>query len=152
VLDQIGKKTTYVGKHGDAALLKLVVNQVLYLHQASAIEGFVHGLKAGLDPEVMLDVLISGSAGSDLMASRGKDMLAGNFVKKGPIWLGIKTQSHILESARRLGVPLPLTALYHQFFLKAYYNGWGENDATVVMKIYEDLAGIKNPASRTKEK
>lgn len=143
MLDRVGKKTVYVGKNGDAAMLKLIVNQVLFLNQASAIEGFVHGLKAGLDPDVMFDVLISGAAGSDLIASRGKDMLRGNFEKKGPVWLAIKDLGLALENAKQLGIILPFAALYHQFLLQASYNGWKNQDATVVMRIYEELARIK---------
>jgi 3-hydroxyisobutyrate dehydrogenase-like beta-hydroxyacid dehydrogenase len=146
VLDKIGKKTVYVGKNGDAAMLKLVVNQTLFLNQASAIEGFVLGLKAGLDPDVMLDVLISGAAGSDLIAARGRDMLKGNFKAKGPVWLSIKDLGLALESAKRLGVALPMAGLYQQLLLNAHYIGWDRSDATVVMKIYEQLAGIKRKA------
>jgi len=136
VLDKIGKKTIYVGKNGDAAMLKLVVNQTLFLNQAAAIEGLVHGLKAGLDPHVMLDVLISGAASSDLIAVRGKDMVEGNFEAKGALWLAIKDLGLALESAKKWGVALPMTGLYHQLLLKAHYNGWDQSDATVVMKIY----------------
>ncbi len=146
VFDNIGKKTVYVGKNGDAAMLKLVVNQTLFLNQASAIEGFVLGLKAGLDPDVMLDVLISGAAGSDLIAARGRDMLKGNFKAKGPVWLSIKDLGLALESAKRLGVALPMAGLYQQLLLNAHYIGWDRSDATVVMKIYEQLAGIKRKA------
>jgi len=124
VLDKIGKKTVYVGKNGDAAMLKLVVNQTLFLNQASAIEGFVLGLKAGLDPDVML----------------------GNFKAKGPVWLSIKDLGLALESAKRLGVALPMAGLYQQLLLNAHYIGWDRSDATVVMKIYEQLAGIKRKA------
>ncbi len=156
VLDRVGKKTVYVGKNGDAAMLKLVVNQTLFLNQASAIEALVHGLKAGLDPDVMLDVLISGAAGSDLIAARGRDMLMGNFEAKGPVWLAVKDLGLALESAKRLGVVLPMAGLYEQFLLNAHYSGWDQSDATVVMKIYEQMAGIKRNAkkspSRTKAK
>ncbi len=152
VLDNIGKKTVYVGKNGDAAMLKLVVNQTLFLNQASAIEGFVLGLKAGLDPDVMLDVLISGAAGSDLIAARGRDMLQGNFKAKGPVWLSIKDLGLALESAKRLGVALPMAGLYQQLLLNAHYIGWDRSDATVVMKIYEQLAGIKRKAKKPPSK
>jgi 3-hydroxyisobutyrate dehydrogenase-like beta-hydroxyacid dehydrogenase len=143
VLDKVGKKTVFVGKNGDAALLKLVVNQILYLNQASAIEGFVHGLKGGLTPEVILDGLASGAAGSGLITARGKDMLTGNFEKKGPVWLALKTFRLILNSAERLGVILPMLALYQQLLLQAHYNGWDDNDLTIIMRIYEKLAGIR---------
>jgi len=156
VLDKVGKKTVYVGKNADAAMLKLVVNQTLFLNQAAAIEGLVLGIKAGLDPDIMLDVLISGAAGSDLIAARGRDMLMGNFEPKGPVWLAIKDLGLALESAKKLGVVLPMAGLYQQLLLNAHYSGWDQSDATVVMKIYEQLAGIKRKAkrspSRTKKK
>ena len=140
VLDRIGKKTVYVGKSGDGAMLKLVVNHILFLNQAAAIEGMVLGLKAGLDPEIMLDVITSGAASSDLIMARGKDMLAGNFEPKGPVVMAVKDLGLSLESAKKLGVVLPMGALYMQFLLKALYNGWERNDATVVMRIYQQLA------------
>ena len=142
VLDQIGKKTVYVGKNGDAAMLKLVVNLTLFLNQAAAIEGLVLGMKAGLDPDVMFDVITFGAAASDLILARGKDMLAGKFDPKGPVDMAIKDLGLALESGKQLGVMLPMGGLYLQFLLKAHYNGWDRNDATVVMKVYEALAGI----------
>ncbi len=142
VLDQIGKKTVYVGKHGDAAMLKLVVNLILFLNQAAAVEGLVLGTKAGLDPAVMFDVITSGAAASDLIVARGKDMLAGRFEPKGPVDMAIKDLGLALETGKELGVMLPMGGLYLQFLLQAHYNGWDRNDATVVMKIYEQLAGI----------
>lgn len=142
VLDSIGKKTVYAGKSGDGATLKLVINHTLYLNEAAAIEGLVLGLKAGLDPNVMLDVITSGAASSDLLIARGKDMLANNFEPKGPTILAIKDLGLSLETGRQLGVILPVGALYHQFLLKAKYNGWERKDATVVMRLYEEWAGI----------
>jgi len=152
VLDKIGKKTVYVGKNGDAALLKLVVNQTLFLNQAAAVEGLTLGLKAGLNAEVMLDVLTSGAAGSDLLSARGKDMVNGNFKPKGALWIAIKDLGMALESARQLGVVLPMTGLYQQLMLSAQYAGWDNSDATVVMKTYEQIAGISEKTGRTRSK
>ena len=149
VLDKIGKKTVYVGKNGDAAMLKLVVNLILFLNQAAAIEGLVLGMKAGLDPNVMFDVITSGAASSDLIMARGKDMLAGQFEAKGPVDMAIKDLGLALESAKHLAVMLPMGGLYLQFLLKAHYNGWDRNDATVVMKIYEQLAGLSGESIST---
>ena len=142
VLDRIGKKTVYVGKNGDAAMLKLVVNHILYLTEGAAIEGLVLGLKAGLDPNIMYDVITSGAASSDLIISRGKDMLAGSFLPKGQVSVAVKDMGLILDRAKQLGVILPVGALYQQFLLQAHHEGWDQEDATAVMKIYEKLAGI----------
>ena len=140
VLDRIGKKTVYAGKSGDGATLKLVINHTLYLNQAAAIEGLVLGLKAGLDPNVLFDVITSGAASSDLLMARVRDMLHNNFSSKGPVILANKDLALSLETAKRLGVVLPVGALYQQLLLKAHYNGWDREDATVVMRIYQQLA------------
>ncbi|MHB8566083.1 MAG: NAD(P)-dependent oxidoreductase [Nitrososphaerales archaeon] len=150
ILDAIGKKTVYVGKNGDGAMLKLVVNHTLMLNQAAAIEGMVLGLKAGLDPNIMFDVLSSGAASSDLIIARGMDMLSDNFSPKGQLTIGVKDLALSLESAKQLGVVLPMGALYHQFILRAHYQGWDDKDATVVMKVYEEMAGMKNTPSSQK--
>ena len=153
VLDRIGKKTVYAGKSGDGATLKLVINHTLYLNQAAAIEGLVLGLKAGLKPDVLFEVITSGAAASDLLLARGKDMLRGNFSPKGPVVLANKDLALSLETARNLGIVLPVGALYQQLLLKAHYNGWDREDATVVMKIYQQLAekpGITKKSARKK--
>ena len=141
VLDRIGKKTVYAGKSGDGATLKLVINHTLYLNQAAAIEGLVLGLRAGLHPDVLFDVITSGAASSDLLVARGRDMLNNNFSPKGPVVLANKDLALSLETGKRLGVVLPVGALYQQLLLKAHYNGWDQEDATVVMRIYQQLAG-----------
>jgi len=154
VLDRVGKKTTYIGKHGDGATLKLVVNHILYLTQAATIEGLVLGLKSGLDPIIMFDVITSGAASSDLMVSRGRDMLAGNFEPKGPAVLAIKDLGLSLETGKQLGVVLPVGGLYYQLLLQARYNGWDLKDATVVMRLYKQLAGMEEterPAPKRKK-
>ena len=143
VLDKVGKKTVYVGKNGDGAMLKLVVNLVLFLNQAAAIEGLTLGLKAGLDPEVLHDVLVSGAAESDLIRTRGKNMLAGNFEPRGALWIGVKDLGLALEAAKAAGAACPVGGLYHQILLSAHTRGWDDLDATVVMRIYEELAGIQ---------
>ncbi len=144
VLDRIGKKTVYVGRGGDGAMLKLAVNHTLYLNQAAAIEGLVLGVKAGLNPDVLYDVITSGAASSDLLVARGRDMLRGVFSPKGPVVSANKDLALSLEAARQLGVVLPVGALYQQLLLKAQYNGWGRDDATVVMRIYQQLAETAN--------
>jgi len=148
VLDRIAKKTVYVGKSGDAAALKLVVNHILFLNQAAAIEGLVLGLKAGLNPDVLYDVITSGAASSDLLIARGKDMMNGNFSPKGQIAVAVKDLALSLETAKQLGVVLPVGALYHQLLLKAHYNGWDREDATSVMRIYQELAGFVRKGRR----
>jgi 2-hydroxy-3-oxopropionate reductase len=143
VLDKIGMRAVYVGKSGDGAKLKLVHNLILFLNEAAAIEGFTLGLKAGLNPELMHEVIQQGPAASDLIARRGKNMLAGDFSVKGSLIIGVKDVGLALECAKDLKVVLPIASLYHQYLLNANYRGWDDEDATVVMRLYEEMANLK---------
>lgn len=93
VLDEIGKKALYVGCLGEAATLKIVINHTLHLNQAAAIEGLVLGLKAGLDPEIILEAMTSGGASSDQILTRGRDMIAGRFNPKSSVFSVNKDQA-----------------------------------------------------------
>ena len=143
VLDKIGMRTVHVGKNGDGAKLKLVHNLILFINEAAAIEGFTLGLKAGLDPRVMHEVIQQGPAASDLIERRGKDMLVGDFKVKGSLTIGVKDVGLALDSAKDLKVVLPIAGLYHQYLLNAQYRGWDEEDATVVMRLYEEMSNLK---------
>jgi 3-hydroxyisobutyrate dehydrogenase-like beta-hydroxyacid dehydrogenase len=76
-------------------------------------------------------------------------MLSGIFSPKGPVVIANKDLALSMETAKRLGVVLPVGALYQQLLLKAHYNGWDMEDATAVMKIYEEMAGTVRKENRT---
>ncbi len=156
VLDKIGKKTVYVGRGGDGAALKVAINHTLYINHAAAIEGMVLGLKAGLDPGLLYEVMSSGGASSDQLVTRGRDMLAGDFSPKSSVSVANKDTGLSMEMGKRLGVVLPFGALYQQFLLSVHDRGWDREDATIVMRIYEELANIpgkdQKRSSRKKKK
>ncbi|HYQ59694.1 MAG TPA: NAD-binding protein, partial [Desulfatiglandales bacterium] len=66
----------------------------------------------------------------------------------GPVVIANKDLALSMETAKRLGVMLPVGALYQQLLLKAHYNGWDREDATAVMKIYEEMAGLVRKQKR----
>ena len=70
-------------------------------------------------------------------------MLAGNFEPRGALWIGVKDLALALEAAKAVGVACPMGGLYQQILLSAHTRGWDDLDATVTMRIYEELAGIK---------
>jgi 3-hydroxyisobutyrate dehydrogenase-like beta-hydroxyacid dehydrogenase len=149
VFDKIGKKTVYVGPSGLGATLKVAINHTLHINHAAAIEGMVLGLKAGLDPGILYEVMSSGGASSDQLTSRGREMVMGKFPLRSSVSVANKDTGLSLEMGQRLGVPLPVGALYKQFLLNAHYKGWDREDATIVMKIYEALADFTRKGQRS---
>jgi 3-hydroxyisobutyrate dehydrogenase-like beta-hydroxyacid dehydrogenase len=70
-------------------------------------------------------------------------MALGEFPLRSSISVANKDTGLSLEMGKRLGVVLPAGALYKQFLLNAHYRGWDQEDATIVMNIYEELANFK---------
>tara|TARA_Y100000588_G_scaffold393968_1_gene512141 strand:- start:1980 stop:2867 length:888 start_codon:yes stop_codon:yes gene_type:complete len=142
--DAIGKKTVYVSeKNGHAAQLKLVVNLVLFVTMAGAAEGLTLGLKSGLDPDVMLDVLCSGAAGSNVLEVRGKDMLSNHFPPSGPINIVLKDLECAIQSAKDQDVPVPLAGLLEQIYLSQRSKGRGNEDGSSIFRIFQELANYQ---------
>jgi 3-hydroxyisobutyrate dehydrogenase-like beta-hydroxyacid dehydrogenase len=109
----------------------------------------VLGLKAGLDPGILYEVMSSGGASSDQLITRGREMVMGKFPLRSSVSVANKDTGLSLEMGKRLGVPLPVGALYKQFLLNAHYKGWDQEDATIVMKIYESLADFTRKGQRS---
>jgi 3-hydroxyisobutyrate dehydrogenase-like beta-hydroxyacid dehydrogenase len=142
--DAIGKKTVYVSeKNGHAAQLKLVVNLVLFVTMAGAAEGLTLGLKSGLDPDIMLDVLCSGAAGSNVLEVRGKDMLSNHFPPSGPINIVLKDLECAIQSAKDQDVPVPLAGLLEQIYLSQRSKGRGNEDGSSIFRIFQELANYQ---------
>ncbi len=142
--DAIGKKTVFVSEeNGHAAQLKLVVNLVLFVTMAGAAEGLTLGLKSGLDPDIMLDVLCSGAAGSNVLEVRGKDMLANHFPPSGPISIVLKDLECAIQSAKDQDVPVPLAGLLEQFYLSQRSKGRENEDGSSIFRIFQELANYQ---------
>lgn len=141
--DAIGKKTIYVGEeNGHAAQLKLVVNLVLFINMAGAAEGMTLGLKAGISPEVMLETLCAGAAGSNVLDVRGKDMLADNYPPSGPIWIVLKDLECAIQSAKDMDVPVPLGGFLEHLYMVQRSKGRQDEDGSSIFRIYKELANL----------
>ena len=107
---------TRMGESGAGQLTKMV-NQV-------AIAGLVQGLseavafaqKAGLDANLVLDVIGKGAAQSWQMDNRGKTMVADKFDFGFAVDWMRKDLGLVLDEAKRNGAKLPVTALVDQFY------------------------------------
>ena len=110
------KAFTLMGESGAGQLTKMV-NQI-------AIAGLVQGLseavafalKAGLDANLVLDVIGKGAAQSWQMDNRGKTMAADKFDFGFAVDWMRKDLGLVLDEAKRNGAKLPVTALVDQFY------------------------------------
>jgi 3-hydroxyisobutyrate dehydrogenase len=116
VMDSYGKAVTLMGAAGAGQLTKMV-NQICIAGLVQALsEGIAFAQKAGLDANLVLDVISKGAAQSWQMENRGKTMVEGKFNFGFAVDWMRKDLGICIEEAKRNGASLPVTALVDQFY------------------------------------
>ncbi len=141
----IGGKVIYVGqKPGSAQMMKLLNNLLSATALAVSSEAFVLGFKAGLDPEIMLDVFNSSSGRNSATADKfPKSVLPRTFDYGFKTDLLYKDLKLCLEQAEMLGVPMWVGNMVCQLWAYAVSQGGGSRDFTTIIQYIEDWAGIE---------
>ena len=126
-----------------------MINQLLAgVHIAAASEAMAFGIRNGIDPGTLYDV-ISNSAGSSWMfQNRVPHILAGDYAPKSAVDIFVKDLGIVLETGKALTFSLPVAATAHQLFLAASAKGLGREDDSAVVKVYADQAGLKLPPKK----
>lgn len=153
VLKAIAAKVYELGGDAGTGSKVKMINQLLAgVHIAAAAEAIALGIRAGADPKVIYEV-ISNSAGSSWMfQNRVPHVLDGDYTPLSAVNIFVKDLGIVLDSAKKMTFPLPLTAAAHQQFLAAAGAGLGYEDDIAVIKVYEKLSGIKLPEKKKSKK
>ncbi|HWQ56618.1 MAG TPA: NAD(P)-dependent oxidoreductase [Bryobacteraceae bacterium] len=142
-LEPMGKRIYYCGGPGMGLHAKLTQNLVLSNLLQAFNEGMVLATKAGVDPQLMLEILDNSAARSGLISYKAPFVFrrdfAANFSTK---WMH-KDVGLALESGRELGVPLFLTGVTQQLFESALASGLADEDMCSSIKVLERLAGVE---------
>ncbi len=141
--EPMGKQFYYCGGPGMGLQAKLTQNQILANIMQAFNEGLVLSTKAGIPPELMLEVLNNSAAKSGLIAYKAPFVFrrdfGTNFATK---WMH-KDVTLALDSARELDIPMPLTSLTQQMFRAAMAMGFGDEDICSTVKVMESWAGVE---------
>jgi 3-hydroxyisobutyrate dehydrogenase-like beta-hydroxyacid dehydrogenase len=145
LLEIIGRKVIYVGQRpGLAQMMKLVNNFLNATALAASSEAFVLGVKAGLNPEIMLKVF-NESTGRN---SATEDKFPRSILPRTFDW-GFKTDlmykdvKLCLEEAETLGVPMWVGNAVRQLWAYAVSQGGGPRDFTTIIQYIESWAGVE---------
>jgi len=141
--EPMGKKLYYCGGPGLGLHAKLTQNLVLSNLLNAFNEGLVLSTKAGVDPELMLDILDNSAAKSGLISFKAPYVFRRDFSTNFSVKWMHKDIGLMLESSAELGVPLPLTSLTHQMFQAAIAMGHGEEDICSTIKVLEGMVGVE---------
>ena len=115
IIETYASLVTHMGPSGAGQLTKMV-NQICVVGLCQALaEGLDFAESAGLDAREVVSVMLKGSSASWEMENRSEAMLAGEYDFGFSTELMRKDIGLCLEEARRLSIPLPVTAVVDQF-------------------------------------
>ncbi len=148
VLDAIATKVYRLGERPGIGSKVKMINQLLAgVHIAAAAEAIALGIRAGVDPNVLYEV-ISASAGSSWMfQNRVPHILSGDYTPLSAVNIFVKDLGIVLEGAHELAFPLPIAAAAHELFRAAADAGHGGEDDAAVVKVYQARSGIELPGN-----
>jgi 3-hydroxyisobutyrate dehydrogenase len=130
----MAQRIGHMGPAGSGQLTKMV-NQLCIAGILQGLsEGLALGMKAGLDMDAVVDVISKGAAQSWQMDNRAKTMVRGQFDFGFAVDWMRKDLGLALDEARRLGVPLPLTALVDQFYADVQACGGARQDTSSLIR------------------
>jgi len=143
VLETLGSEIHHLGPLGAGHVVKLVNNVMSMCNVAVAAEAMVLGVRAGMDPQRLFDVLSTSGGRSHHFLKRFPNVLAGDFTPHFSIALSRKDLSLALQMAESLGVPMLATAAVRQIYEAAAAQGLDTADMAGVTKLYEQWAGVE---------
>lgn len=143
VLELIGNKILYLGESGSGQLAKLI-NQLLFDVNAAALaELLPMAARLGLDCDLVGEIVNSGTGRSYASEFFIPRILQEDFSAGYPMQAAYKDLVSAAELTTRLGIPLPVLAASTATYQAALLQGHGAKDKGGMIRVFEDLLGVK---------
>lgn len=144
VFPGFSRSNHYLGEFGNGSKMKFVANLLVAIHNVSAAEAFVLGMKAGLDPKRIFEVIGDGAGTSRMFQVRGPQMVRGRYrdaTMKVEVWQ--KDMKIIGEFAAALGAPTPLFNASAALYNAAMALGHARDDTASVCAVLERMGAVR---------
>jgi 3-hydroxyisobutyrate dehydrogenase-like beta-hydroxyacid dehydrogenase len=151
VLMAFGRNVFNVGEFGNGSRMKYVANLLVAINNVAAAEAMVLGMKAGLDPGMIVDLVRAGAGNSRVFELRAPMMAKGRYddvTMKISVW--DKDMQVIGDYARKIRVPTPIFNATKGIYLKAMKSGLGSRDTAAVCAVLEKMAKVKRKKPRAR--
>ncbi|MGE0563058.1 MAG: NAD(P)-dependent oxidoreductase [Pseudolabrys sp.] len=144
MFDDFGRKTYDVGAFGNGSRMKYVANLLVAINNVASAEAMVLGMKSGLSPKIIFELIQAGAGNSRVFELRAPMMVKSDYKKatmKIDVWQ--KDMQVIGDFARRIKVPTPLFDATEPVYKKAMEMGLGDEDTAAVCAVLESMAGFR---------
>jgi L-threonate 2-dehydrogenase len=138
-----------LGEFGNGSRMKYVANLLVAINNVASAEAMVLGMKAGLPPQVICDLVKAGAGNSRVFELRAPLMVKNHYeppTMKISIWQ--KDMDVIGGYARAIGVPTPMFDASAAIYKKARKSGHDDHDTAAVCAVMEQMAGVKRGKAR----
>jgi putative dehydrogenase len=146
VFAAFARETHDLGPLGNGTKMKFVANLLVAIHNVASAEAFVLGMKAGLDPKKIFELVAAGAGTSRVFELRGP-MMAENAYGGANVTMRVSTwqkdMTVIGDFARELDCPTPLLSAAAPIYAAAMANGHAGDDTASVCAVLEAMAGLK---------
>jgi 3-hydroxyisobutyrate dehydrogenase-like beta-hydroxyacid dehydrogenase len=141
LLQTMASDITHLGAIGQGCALKLINNMLAQINRIVIAEALVLGAKAGLDPKQMVELIGKATGNSAAFQIYAPRMLAHDFAgsRMDTTFKDMELQTSLGKS---LKVPLFMANIAQQVCQMGRAAGFGSEDGTAIVKVYEQMAGI----------
>lgn len=142
LLEDFSRAVHDVGPFGNGSRMKFVANLLVAIHNVASAEAMVLGMKAGLDPRQVFELVAAGAGTSRVFELRAP-MMAEERYRPATMKVGIwqKDMAVIGAFAAALECPVPLFAASTPIYAAAMANGHADDDTAAVCAVLEAMAG-----------
>jgi L-threonate 2-dehydrogenase len=146
LLNAMAGKVYKLGDQAGAGSKVKVINQLLAgVHIAAAAEAMALGLREGVDPAALYEVITHSAGNSWMFENRMAHVLAADYTPLSAVDIFVKDLGIVLDMARSSKFPLPLSSTAHQMFMQASTAGFAKEDDSAVIKIFPGIELPKKP-------
>jgi 3-hydroxyisobutyrate dehydrogenase-like beta-hydroxyacid dehydrogenase len=142
-----------VGAFGNGSRMKYVANHLVAIHNVASAEAMVLGMKAGLPPQLIFDLIKTGAGNSRIFELRAPMMVKDHYeppTMKISVWQ--KDMDVIGGYAKKIKVPTPMFDASSRIYEKALKGGYGAEDTAAVCAVLEKMAKVKRGKSKARRK
>jgi len=139
-----------LGAFGNGSRMKYVANLLVAIHNVASAEAMVLGMKAGLPPQLIYELIKTGAGNSRVFELRAPMMVKnsyGDATMKISVWQ--KDMDVIGSYARKIRVPTPMFDASKAIYNKALAGGHAADDTAAVCAVLERMAGVKRRRGKT---
>ncbi len=144
MFEAFGRHVYDVGAFGNGSKMKYVANLLVAIHNVATAEAMALGMKAGLPPQLIYDLIKAGAGNSRIFELRGPMMVKGSYknpTMKISIW--DKDMQVIGDYARKIRAATPMFNATKPIYRKAEASGFGAQDTAAVCAVLEKMAKVK---------